>query len=64
MDISMVGGDEVHLPDVLFQPMAADDVASALAMIAEGPAANGTIEIAGPASRSAWMSLWSGDCCR
>ena len=26
-DISMVG-DKVHLPEVLFQPMAADDVAS------------------------------------
>src|SRR5262249_14569799 len=32
-DISMVG-DKVHLPHVLFQPMAADDVASALCKIA------------------------------
>jgi uncharacterized protein YbjT (DUF2867 family) len=46
-DISMVG-DQVHLPPVLFQPMAADDVASAVATIALGPPANGIIEIAGP----------------
>jgi uncharacterized protein YbjT (DUF2867 family) len=41
-------GDKVRLPHVLFQPMAADDVASALATIAAGPPANGTVEIAGP----------------
>jgi uncharacterized protein YbjT (DUF2867 family) len=46
-DISMVGG-KVHLPPVLFQPMAADDVASALARIAVAPPLNGVIEIAGP----------------
>jgi uncharacterized protein YbjT (DUF2867 family) len=46
-DISMVG-NTVHLPPVLFQPMAADDVASALARIAVAPPVNGTIEIAGP----------------
>ena len=46
-DISMVG-DKVHLPPVLFQPMAADDVASAVARIAVGPPLNGTVEIAGP----------------
>jgi len=46
-DISMVE-DKVHLPPVLFQPMAADDVASALAKIAVGPPANGTVEIGGP----------------
>jgi uncharacterized protein YbjT (DUF2867 family) len=46
-DISMVGG-KVHLPPVLFQPMAADDVASALAKVAVGPPLNGTIEIGGP----------------
>ena len=43
-DISMVG-DKVHLPPVLFQPMAADDVASALGRIAVGPPVNGMIEI-------------------
>jgi uncharacterized protein YbjT (DUF2867 family) len=47
-DISMVG-DKVHLPHVLFQPMAADDVASAVARIAVGqPMNNGTVEIGGP----------------
>jgi len=46
-DISMVG-DKAHLPPVLFQPMAADDVATALGRIAVGPPVNGTVEIAGP----------------
>ena len=41
-------GDKVRLPPVLFQPMAADDVASALGRIAVGPPVNGTVEIAGP----------------
>src|SRR5213079_539938 len=46
-DISFYG-DKVHLPPVLFQPMAADDVASAVGRIAVGPPVNGTVEIAGP----------------
>jgi uncharacterized protein YbjT (DUF2867 family) len=46
-DISMVGG-KVHLPPVLFQPMAADDVASGVANTAVGQPINGIIEIAGP----------------
>jgi len=46
-DISMVG-DKVHLPPVLFQPMAADDVASAVARIAVGQPVNSIVEIAGP----------------
>jgi uncharacterized protein YbjT (DUF2867 family) len=46
-DISMVG-DKVHLAPVLFQPMAADDVATAVGRIAVGPPVNGTVEIAGP----------------
>src|SRR6267154_3620106 len=46
-DISIVDG-KVHVPPVLFQPMAADDVASAVAKVAVGPPANGIIEIAGP----------------
>ena len=46
-DISMVDG-KVHLPPVLFQPMAADDVASAVARIAVGQPVNGIVEIAGP----------------
>src|SRR3954452_24584852 len=46
-DLSMVR-DKVHFPPVLFQPMAADDVATALATIAVGPPVNGAVEIAGP----------------
>jgi len=46
-DISMIG-DKVHLPPALFQPMAADDVATALARIAAASPVNGTIEIGGP----------------
>ena len=46
-DISMVG-DKVHLPHVLFQPMAADDVASGVAGVAVGQPVNGTVEIGGP----------------
>jgi len=41
-------GNEVHLPPALFQPMAADDVASAVAKVAMESPLNGTIEIAGP----------------
>jgi uncharacterized protein YbjT (DUF2867 family) len=41
-------GDKVRLPPVLFQPMAADDVASAVGRIAVGPPLNGTVEIGGP----------------
>ena len=46
-DISMVG-DKVHLPSVLFQPIAADDVATALGKIALGQPINGIVEIGGP----------------
>src|SRR5467141_1968975 len=46
-DIS-TDGDKVRLPHVLFQPMAADDVASAVERIAVGPPVNGIIEIGGP----------------
>src|SRR6516164_4509045 len=46
-DISMVG-DKVHLPPVLFQPMAADDVASGIARVAVGQPVNGIVEIGGP----------------
>src|SRR5690349_24964315 len=41
-------GDKVHLPPVLFQPMSADDVASAVGRIAVEPPINGTVEIGGP----------------
>jgi uncharacterized protein YbjT (DUF2867 family) len=40
--------DSVRLPPVLFQPMAADDVAIAVGRIAVGPPLNGTLEIGGP----------------
>jgi len=41
-------GNIVRLPPALIQPMAADDVASALGRIATNPPANGTVEIGGP----------------
>jgi uncharacterized protein YbjT (DUF2867 family) len=41
-------GTIVRLPPVLFQPMAADDVAKAVGKIAVGTPLNGTVEIAGP----------------
>src|SRR6201993_2247532 len=46
-DISMVRG-KVHLPPVSFQPMSADDVASAVGRIAVELPINGTVEIGGP----------------
>jgi len=46
-DISMVG-DKVHLPPVLFQPMAADDVASGVGRIAVDQPVNDIVEIGGP----------------
>src|SRR4029079_3183932 len=41
-------GTTVRLPPVLIQPMAADDVARAIARIAVGAPLNGTVEVAGP----------------
>jgi len=41
-------GNSVLLPPVLFQPIAADDVASALCRVATNSPLNSTIEIAGP----------------
>jgi uncharacterized protein YbjT (DUF2867 family) len=41
-------GNEVHMPPVAFQPMAADDVASAVAEVAANSPLNGRLEIAGP----------------
>src|SRR5215475_7685652 len=46
-DISF-DGNKVRLPPVLFQPMAADDVASGVARIALSPPVNGIVEIGGP----------------
>ena len=40
--------NEVHLPTALIQPMAADDVASAVGRVAVGQPVNGIVEIGGP----------------
>jgi uncharacterized protein YbjT (DUF2867 family) len=41
-------GNKVRLPPVLFRPMAADDVASAIGRIVMSSPVNGTVEIGGP----------------
>jgi uncharacterized protein YbjT (DUF2867 family) len=41
-------GNKVRLPPVLFQPMAADDVASLIGRIVISSPVNGTVEIGGP----------------
>jgi uncharacterized protein YbjT (DUF2867 family) len=41
-------GNTVRLPSALIQPMAADDVASAVGKTAMGSPVNGTVEIGGP----------------
>lgn len=41
-------GNTVRVPPVLFQPIAAEDVASAVAKVAAGPPLNRTVEIGGP----------------
>jgi uncharacterized protein YbjT (DUF2867 family) len=41
-------GNTIRVPPALIQPIAADDVASALGRIALGPPVNGIVEIAGP----------------
>ena len=41
-------GNKVRLPSVLIQPMAADDVASAVGRIAMGSPVNGAVEVGGP----------------
>ncbi len=45
---SFTTGDTVRVPPVLVQPMAADDVATAIAAVSVGAPLNGSIEIAGP----------------
>jgi uncharacterized protein YbjT (DUF2867 family) len=45
---SSTEGSKVHLPHVLFQPIAADDVASAVGRVAVAPPLNGMVEIGGP----------------
>jgi uncharacterized protein YbjT (DUF2867 family) len=46
---SSAAGNVVRLPPILFQPIAADDVAAIVAEIALAPPRNGLLEIAGPA---------------
>jgi uncharacterized protein YbjT (DUF2867 family) len=41
-------GNTVRLPPVLIQPMASDDVASAVGRVALGAPVNGTVEVGGP----------------
>ena len=41
-------GNTIRLPPVLIQPMAADDVATAIGRIAIGSPVNGTVEVGGP----------------
>ena len=41
-------GTTVRLPPVLIQPMAADDVATAVAKVSVAAPVNGTVEVAGP----------------
>ena len=45
---SSTDGNTVRIPPVLFQPIAADDVAAAVAEAALAPPRNGIVEIAGP----------------
>lgn len=45
---SATEGNTVRIPPVLFQPMAADDVASAVTLVALGTPVNGIVEVAGP----------------
>jgi uncharacterized protein YbjT (DUF2867 family) len=45
-------GGAVRLPDAPMQPLAADDVAAALADVAVGPPANAMVELAGPEAQS------------
>ena len=42
------GSDTVHVADASMQPLAADDVAAALADVTVGSPANGMLEVAGP----------------
>ncbi len=47
---SATDGNTVRLPPALMQPVAADDVAAALAAVAVEKPSNGTVELAGPES--------------
>jgi len=41
-------GNKVHLPSALIQPIAADDVATAVGRVATGSPVNGIVEVGGP----------------
>jgi uncharacterized protein YbjT (DUF2867 family) len=41
-------GEDIHLSPALFQPLASDDVAAALADVTLAAPVNGTVEVAGP----------------
>lgn len=45
---SGVVGNEIRLPPAMIQPIVSDDVAAALADVAEEQPANGTLDLAGP----------------
>jgi uncharacterized protein YbjT (DUF2867 family) len=45
---SSMSGESVHLPPVLIQPEAAEDVAAELAQVAVSSPRNGVVELAGP----------------
>jgi uncharacterized protein YbjT (DUF2867 family) len=45
---SATDGNVVRVPPVLFQPMAAEDVATTVAKVAVGSPINGIVEVAGP----------------
>jgi uncharacterized protein YbjT (DUF2867 family) len=45
---SLTVGDEVHAPDALIQPIAADDVAAEVARVAVAAPLNGVVNIGGP----------------
>jgi uncharacterized protein YbjT (DUF2867 family) len=45
---SATDGNTVRLPPALIQPMAADDVASAVGRVAVGPPLSGVVEVGGP----------------
>src|SRR6516162_1225361 len=49
---SGANGGTVRVPDAPMQPLAADDVAAALADVAVAPPANATLELAGPEAQS------------
>jgi len=46
---SSAAGEAIHLSTALFQPIAANDVADALAAIVVAPPVDGMVEVAGPA---------------